>query len=739
MSDHSPGIIIRVAVPVPLRHSFDYLLPETAVSQAVLPGTRVLVPFGRNKLVGIVDEIDPATSIDSSKLKRIIRIIDDNPLINKNLIWLCHWASQYYQYPLGEVYAAALPSRFRQDKPVLPICTRVWSLTEAGRQAGGLPKRAVRLAGLLRLLGQAPDGLTGQQIGRQMNDWRPVLRKFAEKGWVEGREGTASLPDKDLQRENPHRLNDAQQNAVSIILEHLDSFAVFLIHGITGSGKTEVYLQTMTRVLGQGRQVLILVPEIGLTPQLLQRFSDRFAVDMTVFHSGLNETERAQSWLRAKTGQARIIIGTRSAVFAALDKPGLVIVDEEHDLSFKQQDGFRYSGRDLAIVRARREGVPVILGSATPSLESMLNAIEGRYRLLELPERAGSASHPQMRLIDLRHQALEEGLSTALLGKIREHIDQQGQVLLFLNRRGYAPTLLCHDCGYVSHCKRCDSHMTLHMASRQLRCHHCGAEHRLDKYCPDCGSADLRPIGQGTERTEEVLNRTFPDSRVARIDRDTTRRKGEMERKLKDAESGKDQILLGTQLLAKGHHFPNVTLVAILDSDQGLFSTDFRGAERMAQLILQVAGRAGRADRPGEVLIQTHHPDHPLLQLATRQDYRLTIDTLLDERKSTGWPPYSHLALLRAEAVTRNKPLAFLQEAEQMARQTMGQSRLMLLGPVPSPMEKRAGRFRAQLLVQSGNRSELHDFLVKWLDQITGLKSSRQVRWSLDIDPQEMY
>jgi len=481
------------------------------------------------------------------------------------------------------------------------------------------------------------------------------------------------------------------------------------------------------------------VPEIGLTPQLLQRFNRRFAVPIVVFHSGLSEGERAQNWLQARAGDAQIIIGTRSAVFACLEKPGLIIVDEEHDISFKQQDGFRYSARDLAIVRARHENIPIILGSATPSLESMMNADEERYTMLELPERAGEARHPDMHLIDLRHQQLDEGLSPVLIKHINQHIERQGQVLLFLNRRGYAPTLLCHDCGWVGSCKRCDAHLTLHHASKQLRCHHCGTERKVDRHCPDCGSADLRPIGQGTERTEEALKRHFPDTRIARIDRDTTRRKGEMERKLKQAESGEDQILLGTQLLAKGHHFPNVTLVAILDSDQGLFSADFRGGERMSQLILQVAGRAGRADKTGEVLIQTHHPDHVLLLYAIKQDYRAITNALLEERKLVQWPPYSHLALLRAEATQKNKPMQFLREAAEKARELSPNGQVMLLGPVPAPMEKRAGRFRAQLLLQANHRADLHHLISSWITQIEALKTASTVRWSLDIDPQDMF
>ncbi|NOY66887.1 MAG: primosomal protein N' [Gammaproteobacteria bacterium] len=729
--------IVRVAVPVPLRRCFDYRLPEDISARTLKPGMRLWVPFGRSQVMGIVDEVGVEPSIAPGKIKAAIKTLDETPILNKPLVWLCRWASQYYHHPLGEVYHSALPVYFRQDKDVVLKESRVWQLTEQGLQVDQLPKNAVRQTELLQYLREYPLGQSDEQLKQALGQYKSSLKSMENKGWVQQIVVKDDVDESGL--ESALDLNKAQEVAVEEICRYQDEFTAFLLYGVTGSGKTEVYLQVIQAVLTAGKQVLILVPEIGLTPQLLQRFSRRFAVPITVFHSGLSNGGRAQNWLQASTGRARIIIGTRSAVFACLQNPGLIIVDEEHDVSFKQQDGFRYSARDLAIVRARHEKIPIVLGSATPSLESMVNADEGRYTLLDLPERAGDAVHPDMHLIDLRHQKLDEGLSPVLIKHIHQHIEREGQVLLFLNRRGYAPTLLCHDCGWVGNCQRCDAHMTLHHASGQLRCHHCGTERRVDRHCPDCGSVDLRPIGQGTERTEEALKRHFPDVRIARIDRDTTRRKGEMERKLKQAESGEDQILLGTQLLAKGHHFPNVTLVAILDSDQGLFSADFRGGERMSQLILQVAGRAGRAEKSGEVLIQTHHPDHALLQYAIKQDYRVLTRALLEERQLVQWPPYSHLALLRAESTQRNKPMQFLREAAEKARLLSSNSQLMLLGPVPAPMEKRAGRYRAQLLLQAGERADLHNLLSCWLNEVEALKSSSTVRWSLDVDPQDMF
>ncbi|MCK5640042.1 MAG: primosomal protein N', partial [Gammaproteobacteria bacterium] len=508
--------------------------------------------------------------------------------------------------------------------------------------------------------------------------------------------------------------------------------------GVTGSGKTEVYLRIIEEVLASGRQALVLVPEIGLTPQLVQRFQQRFPVPIALLHSGLNDTERLNAWLMARDGSAPIVIGTRSAVFTPLCKPGVIIVDEEHDASYKQHDGFRYSARDLAVMRGHLVQVPVLLGSATPSMESLHNTRSVRYGLLELSKRAGAASQPSIRLLDIRSQPMDEGLSDNLLQVMRRHLQQNGQILLFLNRRGYAPVLMCHDCGWVGKCQRCDAHLTLYAGQRRMRCHHCASERPVFSECPECKSHELHPVGQGTERVEQALQRNFPDTEIARIDRDSTRRKGSMEAMLERIHEGKTRILVGTQMLAKGHHFPGVTLVAILDCDQGLFSVDFRASERMAQLITQVAGRAGRAEKSGEVLIQTHHPEHPLLQCLIQQGYQGFSKAILAERQAAELPPFSHMALLRAEAVAADAAMTFLCEARDLA-QAIDVSDVDILGPVPAPMERRAGRFRAQLLLQATQRQDLQNLLSPWIQQLEGLKAGRKVRWSLDVDPYEMY
>lgn len=536
--------------------------------------------------------------------------------------------------------------------------------------------------------------------------------------------------------ESPLSLNPAQAQALAGILAKKKSFQVLLLEGVTGSGKTEVYLQAMDAVLADGRQVLVLLPEIGLTPQTLRRFEARFAAPIVVMHSRQTHKKRLTAWLQAREGSAHIIIGTRSAVFSPLVRPGLIIVDEEHDLSFKQQDGFRYHARDVAILRAKNENIPVVLGSATPSLETLHNARSGRYHHLILPERAGNAVMPSFQLSDIRNCPLEGGLSPALRAAATQHLSDGNQVLFFLNRRGFAPALLCHACGWIASCSRCDMRMTWHKGAGQLRCHHCDRSARVPQRCEKCSTAPLSATGLGTERLEENLTTLFPSTPIVRIDRDSTRRAGQMEQALARIEDGSAKLLTGTQMLAKGHHFPNVTLVAILDADGGFFSADFRGPERMGQLMLQVAGRAGRAEKQGTVMIQTHQPDHPLLHLLIEQGYAAFADALLAERQQTGLPPFSFFSLFRAEAHRMEAALAFLEDVNQRLKHHKA---LSVMGPISAPMAKRAGKHRCQLLLQSRHRPALQQALTLAMPEIESLPSGRKVRWSVDVDPLEMH
>jgi primosomal protein N' (replication factor Y) len=731
-------MLLRVAVNTPLRRCFDYLAPADHRGSAPLPGTRISVPFGHRREVAILLETPARTDAPPAKLRRAHAILDATPIIPADMLSLLRWASEYYRHPIGEVLAAALPAALRHGAS--PAGGRTgWRLTAPGRAADPdtIAARAPLQARMLTALGRCdPTGLAGEELRGLGASVRPALRALQAKGLIEACSLPSSLPEVIRSAEPGPELTAAQREAVAAIRADFGSFMAFLLFGVTGSGKTEVYLELAREALARGLQALVLVPEIGLTPQLVRRFERRLATPLALMHSGLGDRERLESWRAARSGQARVVLGTRSAVFAPLPEAGLIVVDEEHDTSYKQQDGFKYSARDLAVLRARRERIPIVLGSATPSLETLHNVYRGRYRRLDLPERAGCANQPRIEIVDLRHHAVQEGISTPLVLRIQGHLERGGQVLLYLNRRGFAPTLFCSECGWIANCLRCDAHLTLHRSSHQLRCHHCGAARPPETACPACG-CEVHPVGEGTQRIEDALARLFPAAPALRIDRDTTQRRGQIEAKLEAARRGEARILVGTQMLTKGHDFPEVSLVGILNADQGLFGTDFRSSERLAQTILQVAGRAGRAERPGEVLVQTLYPEHPLLRKLVTEGYEPFARAALEERRATSWPPFSHLALLRAEAPTRQAPLDFLERARGLAPGAA--NGIALLGPAPAPMERRAGRFRAQLLIQAAARASLQRLLSDWVGQVALLPEARRVRWSIDVDPVELF
>jgi primosomal protein N' (replication factor Y) len=746
MNTNKP-IILRIAVPTPLRQSFDYLAPSSSSPEALRPGIRVRVPFQHRELVGILLEVVTEPQVALRKLKQAIELIDSDPVIPPAILQLCLWAADYYHHPIGDVLDAALPTLLRQGRPAMASPEWCWKITAQGAAVDlTAATRSPRQIDLLKWLALYPMGVTAQQV-KERPEPRTILKALCVKGWVEK---VVSSPDAlivsdemfhpkrpVLNKQDEHTLNAAQQAALTAILAASGAFQVLLLDGVTGSGKTEVYLQAITHVLEQEKQVLVLVPEIGLTPQTIQRFRERFTVPVVALHSGLSDKERLNAWVSAKAGTAKIIIGTRSAIFTPLSQLGLIIVDEEHDLSFKQQEGFRYHARDLAIMTAQAHQIPIVLGSATPSLETVCRAEQGRYQHLRLLERAGGASPPRFCVLDIRNQYLEEGLSDALLQAIREHLHNGGQVMLFLNRRGFAPVMMCHSCGWMSKCKRCDARMTFHHEPRRLHCHHCDTRRPIPIKCDDCDAKDLQIIGLGTERLEQALQKHFPTVSIARIDRDSTQRKGSMENLLDGIQSGEHQILVGTQMLAKGHHFPNVTLVGIVDSDSGFFSSDFRAIERMGQLVLQVSGRAGRVTKQGTVVIQTHHPDHPFLQQLLYESYQHFAATLLKERAQAELPPFAFLALFRAEAHSMEHATHFLQQIKDLA-DALGEG-LPVWGPVPAPMPRRAGKFRVQLLFQAKQRPHLQRCLKRLLPAIEKLPSKQQVRWSVDVDPLEMF
>jgi primosomal protein N' (replication factor Y) len=726
---------VRVALPVPVAEGFDYRWDRPEPEPE--PGSRVRVPFGSRQRIGIVIDPGPAASVEDAALKPIAEVLDDEPLFDTELMASLRWAADYYHHPVGEVLVNALPALMRQGRSAAPQPEEAWQLAPDRLDAGleSVGNRAPRQLEALRVISAGGVATAGSL--REAGVSLEAVRRLATKGWIV----PAKVDAADRGRlepaettETPPELTPDQQTAVEAI-RATSGFVAALLYGVTGSGKTEVFLRLIGDALGRGRQCLLLVPEIGLTPQLVRRLELRFGCELAVFHSGLTDAQRLDAWRRARSGEARLIVGTRSAVFSPLPRPGLIVVDEEHDPSYKQQSGFRYSGRDLAIVRAKALDVPVVLASATPSLESFRNAVEGRYQLLSLPRRIGTGGTPTIRMIDLNHHAVRRGLSTPLLTAMRHHLEQGNQVLLFINRRGFAPALFCPGCEKASECQHCDAKLTVHASAGQLRCHHCGRREPLHWTCPVCGSERIG-VGAGTERVTTELESLFPDFDIARLDRDVVAGREALGQALADIESGRAQIIVGTQLLTKGHDFPSVTLVGVLNADQGLFGSDFRSEERLAQTIVQVAGRAGRRERKGEVLIQTHYPTHPLLKNLLASDYGAFAEHSLTERRATGWPPFSHLAVFRAEARERDRIFRFLEKLKRHCEPTADGMRV--LGPTADWMERKDARYRAQLLLQSVSRPRLHALIASCLDALSRWPESRRVRWSIDVDPAEL-
>ncbi len=730
--------VLKVAVNVPLSQLFDYLPP--AGTACPVPGSRVRVPFGRRSEVGLVVALADSSDLPAAKIRRVAEVLDGEALLGEDDRWLIRFTADYYHHPVGEVAATAMPTLLRHGRALDPLLEHV-AATESGLQVEleSLSKRAPRQAELLEaLIDAGGNGIDIDTLNELIPNWRRAARSLGEKGFIARFEAPSeppALPEPSAAQPGP-RLNDEQEAAVAGV--HLaEGFGVCVLDGVTGSGKTEVYLRLIEETITNGRQVLVLVPEIGLTPQLVSRFRRRLGIEPALLHSGLTDRERLAAWRLARSGDALLVVGTRSAVFTPLPGAGLIIVDEEHDHSFKQQEGLRYSARDLAIARAKHLDIPIVLGSATPTLEMLQHCESGRYRHLLLPRRAGSAEPPVMRLVDLGRSAAVEGLSEPLSTAIEQHLASGGQALLYLNRRGFAPTLICSACGHVAECSRCDSRLTVHASERRLRCHHCGAAQALDETCSACGEP-MRRLGEGTQRLESALRRRFARRAIVRIDSDSTRRRGAMDAALEQAALGQADILVGTQMLSKGHHFPQLTLVGIVNADQGLFGTDFRSDERLAQSIVQVAGRAGRESRIGEVLIQTAFPAHPFWQRLIDGGYHGVAREALEERRSANWPPFSRLALIRAAAHGKHDAHAVLRAAARRVEQ-IGAGRIRVLGPVDAPMARRAGRCRAQLLLQSTDRRALHEVLSDLRLMLESDPAGRKARWSIDVDPVELF
>ena len=686
-------IILRIAVPSPLRRTFDYKLPEKLRSkidhQTPLAGMRVKVEFGRRVLIGLVVDIPKTSDLPLEKIKDISDIIDSSPIVPSDLFSLFIWAANYYQHPLGEALFTALPSLIRKGEPAEASGIKHWQLTELGAQLDPQTlQRAPKQQALIDFIAQHSNCVEETKISALFSS--AIRNQLQQKGLLESvvlENRPLATADEILQQPSL-QLDSQQQTAINAI--DLHSFNSYLLEGVTGSGKTEIYLQAIEQVLRYQRQTLVLIPEISLTPQTEKRFRDRFNVPIVAMHSGMTDKQRLEAWLQAKSGQAKIVLGTRSAIFTPFEALGLIIIDEEHDASYKQQEGFRYSARDLAVIRAQRENIPVILGSATPSLESLNNCNKGRYQHLTLDQRVNNATSPNWKLVDLKTESIQCGIADTTLTAIENTLKAKQQVLVFLNRRGFAPTLICHQCGWTAQCLSCDSKLTVHRARGRLICHHCDYQQPIIHQCPSCNSTDLMPAGEGTERSEDFLQRRFQDYPVIRVDKDSTRKKGALEAFFSTADSGEPCILVGTQILAKGHHFENVTLVVILDADSGLMSADFRSHERMGQLLTQVAGRSGRGKFSGQVMVQTHQPDHPVLDQLFNQGYRPLAQQLLSHRQQGQLPPFKSLAVIRAESIYPQLALDFLNLARSISEQHIT-SDTQLLGCLlytsPSPRD----------------------------------------------------
>ncbi|WP_165366819.1 primosomal protein N' [Aliivibrio finisterrensis] len=728
--------IAHIALPVPLDRTFDYLIKP---GQTPAIGGRVKVPFGRQRLIGIVVKLSNESEFAREKLKGIDSVLDNSSLWPAHLYKLLNWSSTYYQYPLGDTLANAMPAWLRKGREASFAALKAWQITELGKNQDlnkltRAPKQAKAL-NLVRNHQCSHEQMLEEEITAA------TLKAVADKGWIE----EISLAPKptnwqrnvEVTQEKP-QLNEEQAIAIATV-NASPEFGCYLLDGVTGSGKTEVYLQLLEPILKAGRQALVLVPEIGLTPQTINRFKRRFNVPVDVIHSGLNDTERLNSWLAARDNHAGIIIGTRSALFTPFHDLGIIIVDEEHDASYKQQDSMRYHARDLAVMRANLDNIPIILGSATPALETLHNAKVGKYHHLTLSKRAGTAIPARHGVLDVKGLYLNSGLSAPLIAQMRKHLSDGNQVMLFLNRRGFSPALMCHECGWMAECKRCDAYYTFHQHSNEIRCHHCGSQQPIIHQCQGCGSTQLISVGVGTEQLETQLMNLFPEYKTVRIDRDSTRRKGSLENYLDAIKNNEYQILIGTQMLAKGHHFPNVTLVGLIDVDSSLFSSDFRAPERLAQLFIQVAGRAGRASKPGEVILQTHHPEHSLLQSLLHQGYGHFAEYALQERKFAQLPPYTHLSLFRAEANNSDNVEQFLRQVRDILEShPQFHDATPVLGPIPAPLAKRAGKYRWQLLFQAPNRTVMQSMLRGAKAAIELLPLAKKVRWTLDIEPQDL-
>ncbi len=746
-----PPIILNIALDVPLNRTFDYLSGGFVAHV----GSRVVVSFAGRNLVGVVVGIAQTSDYPIEKLKSVSHFFDD-VVFDSHTFKLLQFCANYYHYPLGQALMSALPLRLRQIKPAVSRKQFAYALNNDA-DLSQIPTRKALMHRIVALLQerpmQDPPNLTEAELSLVSTGWRKAIAELEQLNMISAQEVLAIKASMPTSTVAP-LLNSEQEKAINCVLALTHNFKPWLLFGITGSGKTEIYIQVLQQILSQnnaqgiGAQVLVLVPEINLTPQLEARFRSRLSqFPLVTLHSNLSESERLQNWLAASSGAAKIVIGTRLSVFTPMPHLKMIVMDEEHDGSYKQQDGMRYHARDVAMVRAKQLNIPIILGSATPSLETWFNATSApdathkstqkqQYGLLSLTQRAvENAVLPNIFCIDIAKSPIENGLSPLLIKALRERLNKGEQSLLFINRRGYAPVLHCNACQWVAPCTRCSAKLVVHLSQKRLKCHHCGHEQKIPIQCPSCGNADMRPIGQATQRLEQALQALLPTARIARVDRDSMRNKNALTDLLTQVHNQEIDILVGTQMLAKGHDFPNLTLVGVIDTDSALYSPDFRAGERLFAQLMQVAGRAGRAEKAGEVLIQTAFPQHALFHALRAQDYVSFANECLQERQIMQFPPVSFFALLRAEANDYALVQQFLNQAINAAR--LLKTEVMIYDPIRPQMERLKGLERAQLLLQANSRVALQRLLKMWMPQISALPLAAKIRWSLDIDPLE--
>lgn len=737
----TPYSFAKVALPVPMRTLFDYKIPKAmALRHTLKPGMRVKVPFGASSRLGVIVSLSNESEWETEQIKPLHSLQDDTPILPEELTRLCEWATRYYHHPVGEVFFHALPVLLRKGENAEFRTETWWFITQEGKSVTvERLKNAPRQQDFLKAVQQHPNGLSQHAIS--LLDLAPAAGKSLEsKGFVrrEQRSFNKAGEKHTHQTQIAPTLNQEQSAAIKQLSQNKNAFSVSLLDGITGSGKTEVFLRLIEVLIKEDKQTLVMVPEIGLTPQTLKRFETRLNTDIVLLHSNMTDRERLDAWLLAANGHAKVIIGTRSAVFVPAPNLALIVIDEEHDASYKQQEGFRYHARDLSIKRAQHLNIPVLLASATPSFESLANAMQNKFHWIKLRQRAGNAHIPEMEKVDLRGQSLLHGFSEQTLAAMKLCLEKNEQVLVFLNRRGYAPTLMCHQCGWIASCDHCDVNLTVHKRANKLHCHHCDSQQALIHTCPECQSTELFTVGEGTEQIETQLSAIFKDVPILRIDRDSTQRKSAMTQLTQKIHEHNQAILVGTQMLAKGHHFPNVTLVVVMDADAGLFSADFRGMERTSQLITQVAGRAGRAHKPGRVLLQTYHPDHAAIECLCHLGYEHFAISGLAERKSLSLPPFFHQVIVRAESTHEDEAMQLLATMKNELRDNLPEE-VSLVGPYAAIIVRKAGQHRALLSLMSANRGPLHQttaIITRWLEE-----SSRhhKIRYAIDVDPLETY